>query len=129
MANFLDYLNGGEPEKDKETIEDVGAKDLLNRILAELISLHETVEDLTDIVTDLKEKNANAQVLPQGNVQPLMTEPNSYAKGSKEVNPSFNENLNSPIQVSGAMNTDFTEHVGELFEAMVTESNNRASIH
>ena len=32
MANFLDYLNGGEPEKDKETIEDVGAKDLLNRI-------------------------------------------------------------------------------------------------
>ena len=124
MANFLDYLNGGEPEKDKETIEDVGAKDLLNRILAELISLHETVEDLTDIVAELKDNApedgsnyakdySQAQENPSG-VQPLMTDTHISTNNSTGEKPAFNENLNSPIQVSTLSEEEFSNQVGEL---------------
>ena len=125
MANFLDYLNGGEPEKDKETIEDVGAKDLLNRILAELISLHETVEDLTDIVAEMKESapeketnnyekdDSQEQETPTG-IQPLMTDAHVSVNNSNGETHTVNEKHNSKIQVSNLSEEEFSNQVGEL---------------
>lgn len=114
MANFLDYLNGGQPEKDKETIEDVGVKDLLNRILAELISLHETVEDLSDTVSEIKEKMAQAQVLPQSNVQPLQTDFKASIPNPQGVQNSFNEKYSSAIKVANMSEAEFSDHMAEL---------------
>lgn len=114
MANFLDYLNGNEGDRSKETIEDVGVKDLLNRILAELISLHETVEDLSDTVAEMKEKAAQAQALPQSNLQPLQTDCKTTVSNPQGVQNSFNENYSSAIKVANMSESEFSDHMAEL---------------
>ena len=115
MANFLDYLNGWEPKKEKETIEDVGAKDLLNRILAELISLHETLEDLSDTVNEMKEKANQNNLIPQtNNVQPLQTDFNVSVPNPEGVKDNIKENFSSAIRVANMSESEFSDHMADL---------------
>ena len=93
MSNFLDYLNGGEDGEKKESLEDTSTKEILNRILAEMISIREVVEDLEEAVTELKSVRETSNT----NAQPLQTEFDRSGSTQAQETNNFVESRKLPL--------------------------------